>query len=119
MDEHEKRAAWRKIAAYLVLAAILSRSSFPVCSELQRQVVSVRVIGGPVTMLDLAVSDSSSLAQCPDGPIPDKPTVVDSLGAEIGELLVWVEGGRLSGLEFAWWSDEAPAGLPRIEDLRW
>ena len=35
-----------------------------------------------------------------------------------GEILVWVTDGRLSAIEYAWWSDAAPDGLPDLSELR-
>lgn len=38
--------------------------------------------------------------------------VRDADGAPVGEVLVWVGDGRLSGIEYAWYTDERPRALP-------
>jgi hypothetical protein len=39
-------------------------------------------------------------------------TVSDQDGTPVGELILWVEDGWLSGIEYAWYTDERPAALP-------
>lgn len=41
----------------------------------------------------------------------------EQAGEPIGELLVWVTGGTLSGLEYAWYTDEPPVELPSPDQL--
>jgi hypothetical protein len=62
--------------------------------------------------IDLQVSPTVRSADCPDGPIPIEANVYDEAGEYVGEFLVWVENGRLSALEYATISDEAPTELP-------
>jgi hypothetical protein len=95
-----------------VLNRVLYQSDFPGRDELAEQVSSVSVVGGPVTMLDLRVNRSTPPSVFADGPILVSVEVSDESGAPIGELLVWVNDGRLSALEFAWWTDEPPRQLP-------
>ncbi|MGX1772547.1 hypothetical protein ACWIGW_10565 [Nocardia brasiliensis] len=38
--------------------------------------------------------------------------VTDRVGAPIGEVILWVEHGRLSAIEYAWYTDERPRTLP-------
>ncbi|MFI6774285.1 hypothetical protein [Nocardia sp. NPDC050412] len=38
--------------------------------------------------------------------------VTDHNGAPIGEVILWVEHGRLSGIEYAWYTDVRPQTLP-------
>lgn len=68
-------------------------------------------------MLELAAPADLSTSTLPDGPAPSTVLVRDASGAETGELLVWVKDGRLSGLEFAWWTDEPPTRLPTREEV--
>lgn len=95
-----------------LLDCVLRQSDFPGCDELARQTSTVSVLGGPVTMLDLRVSQSTPASLFADGPIPVSIEVSDESGAPAGELLVWVDTGRLSALEFAWWTDDPPRRLP-------
>lgn len=46
---------------------------------------------------------------------PIHGTVIDDSGAPIGFLLLWVDAGRLSALEYAWLTDEPPRDLPPDE----
>lgn len=39
--------------------------------------------------------------------------VRDATGEQIGELLLWVEDVRLSAIEYVWFTDEPPSGLPK------
>lgn len=102
----------------LILEWMLDRSAFDGCEALKQQAVSVRVTGGPITMLDLEPDSSAPLSVVADGPIPSSVVVLDDSGHSIGELLVWVEAGALSALEYAWWSDDPPLCMPKRENLR-
>jgi hypothetical protein len=100
-----------------LLAFLLSRAEFPGRDELLQQVDGVDVAGGPVTMIDLVVSAGLPAASVADGPIPLSAVVTGADGNTVGEILVWVTGGHLSTLEFAWWSEQAPAKLPSADDV--
>jgi len=93
-----------------LLASVLRDAAFAGRDDLLSQVAAVRVTGGPVTMLELSVDGVPPSHSLPDGPAPLSAVVNN--GQPIGELLVWVKDGYLSGLEFAWWGDEPPQQLP-------
>ena len=38
--------------------------------------------------------------------------VLDDRGQLTGELLLWIEDGEPSTLEYAWYTEETPAALP-------
>ncbi|MFE7741706.1 hypothetical protein [Nocardia sp. NPDC057455] len=82
------------------------------------QVVATWGIGSP--SVDLAVRPGAVHASgSPDG-IFASGTVTDRNGSPIGEVILWVENGWLSGIEYAWFTDERPRALPepgRIELL--
>jgi hypothetical protein len=101
-----------------LLEKVLRQADFPGSGELLQQASSVSVIGGPITMLDLRPSDASAASAFADGPVPLSMLVSDSAGNLIGELLIWVEQGYLSGLEFAWWTDDAPDEVPTADHVR-
>jgi hypothetical protein len=101
-----------------LLGGVLRQADFPGSDELLRQVRSVSVVGGPVTMLALRVSEATPASAFADGPVPLSATVSDAAGAAIGELLLWVESGYLSTLEFAWWTDDPPDQLPGLDHVR-
>ncbi|HXO11821.1 MAG TPA: hypothetical protein VN871_05595 [Mycobacterium sp.] len=95
-----------------LLCHVLGEADFPGSDELLRQAPNVNVVGGPVTMLDLRVTGLTTASAFTDGPIPLSIMVLDSAGIAFGELLIWVNDGYLSSLEFAWWSDDPPNELP-------
>ncbi|MGW5457720.1 hypothetical protein [Streptomyces sp. NPDC003996] len=92
----------------------LLAAEFPGAAELRGQVAEARVAGhwgAASPSVDLAVPSRVRAAPVEDGP-PVVGTVRDGSGELVGELLVWVSGGRLSALEFTWYGDAAPAELP-------
>jgi hypothetical protein len=101
-----------------LLGDVLQQADFPGSEELAQQVSSVIVTGGPITMLKLRSAHTLRASAFPDGPIPMSMLVSNSAGDSVGELLVWVEHGFLSGLEFAWWTDDAPDELPSSDRVK-
>ncbi|MFF7945065.1 hypothetical protein ACFZC5_35795 [Nocardia gamkensis] len=82
------------------------------------QVVATWGVGSP--SVDLSVRPGAVRASgAPDG-IFAGGAVTDRDGSPIGEVILWVENGWLSGIEYAWYTDERPHALPepdRIELL--
>lgn len=103
-------------AARNVLHRVLADATFPGAEELRSQIAGLSVTDGPVTMLDLAVTGTRSPR--PDGPVPVRAIVVGPGQDSTGEVLVWVTGGYLSTLEYAWYTDEPPQHLPLPGDIR-
>ena len=101
-----------------LLGGVLRQADFPGQDELLRQVQSVDVVGGPVTMLDLRVGERTLASPCPDGPAPLSAMVIDPAGTSNGELLLWVEDGFLSALEYAWWTSDPPEHLPSVDHVQ-
>ncbi|MTD56094.1 hypothetical protein [Amycolatopsis pithecellobii] len=101
-----------------LLKSVLRQADFPGSDELLRQASSVNVVGGPITMLDLLVSNTLPASAFADGPVPLSVWVSNAAGRLVGELLVWVGYGYLTGLEFAWWTDDPPDRLPTLDHLR-
>lgn len=95
-----------------LLGDVFQQADFPGSEELARQAMSSSVVGGPITMLEIRSDRTLGAAAFADGPIPLSMEVSNSAGDLIGELLVWVENGYLSGLEFAWWTVDPPNELP-------
>lgn len=61
-------------------------------------------------------TESYCAADIPDGPFPAR-AFVSSSDVVRGELIVWITDGHVSGLEYAWTSDQPPARWPRPEEL--
>jgi hypothetical protein len=102
-----------------LVRAVLAAEEFPGQRELLTQVDGLRVVGGPVTMLDLAVDGDFPRSPVDRNPVRnDVAWVYDEEGTPIGMLLVWTEDGYLSGLEYGWVTDEPPTTLPTVEQVR-
>jgi hypothetical protein len=70
------------------------------------------------TTRSIYVPDSAAPAAVSDGPLPVSAVAYDAAEELCGELLLWVTDGYLSLLEYAWYTDEPPLGLPRPSRLR-
>jgi hypothetical protein len=100
-----------------ILERVLSES-FDGSAELFAQISQTRALGGIPTLLDLGVPDAGAVSPYPDGVVPVQMFVEGQDGDPAGEILVWVSGGRLSGLELAWFGDESPDVFPAPEELK-
>lgn len=85
---------------------------------LREQAMQAKAAGSDGPSIDLVVSDSAPRAPLADGPLPITADVVDAHEQYVGELLLWIEDGRLSALEFAWVTDEPPTTLPPLSSIR-
>ncbi|MCE7001205.1 hypothetical protein LZG04_41255 [Saccharothrix sp. S26] len=97
----------------LVVAKILSVAAGT--GPLVAQLPVARIVSGPITFLDLAVPDDAPRADLADGLLPITADVTDADGGYIGEILLWIEHGRLSALEYAWVTDDPPTEWPEPE----
>src|SRR5215471_17166134 len=108
-------------AELAVLRYIVS-APFPGAAELRRQLEAAKVVrnwepaGSP--SVDIVVPADSPPAALPDGPAPVAAQVIDADGEYLGELLVWITGGRLSALEYSWVTDEPPDRLPETDWIK-
>jgi hypothetical protein len=91
---------------------IAERCTPDIASAIASQIETASVIGGTAALLDLAVNPSARRIPVGDGPLPVR-TVTD-----VGEVLVWISDGRLSGIEYAWWSDASREGLQHPAEVR-
>ncbi|MEU2038790.1 hypothetical protein [Nocardia niwae] len=105
-----------------VVAKLLSSDAADASAYLAQvpfsQVVATWGVGSP--SIDLVVRPSAvRVSGSPDG-IFAGGAVTDRNGEPIGEIMLWVENGWLSAIEYAWYTDERPHALPepgRIELL--
>lgn len=104
-----------------VIAAILSEEILGM-SDLRAQLGSARVLrnwqpeGSP--SIDLATLPDTPRSPLRDSIVPVDATVVDENENYLGELILWLEDGRISSLEYAWVTDAMPCSLPAVESLR-
>ncbi|WP_228001764.1 hypothetical protein [Nocardia australiensis] len=83
------------------------------------QVVATWGVGSP--SVDLVVRPGATQAAGSADGIFANGAVTDRNGSPVGEVILWVENGWLSGIEYAWYTDERPRALPepaQIEVLR-
>ncbi|MDT0305457.1 hypothetical protein RM780_00560 [Streptomyces sp. DSM 44917] len=102
-----------------VLECILG-ADFPGSAELRSQVGEAEVVslwGDGSVSVDLRVPEDTAKADLVSGVAPVEATVVDDTGELVGEILVWVDRGRLAGLEYAWYGADAPTSLPPAENI--
>ncbi|WP_433081598.1 hypothetical protein ACQP1P_46540 [Dactylosporangium sp. CA-052675] len=67
--------------------------------------------------VDLRVAEGSRQSRRRNGCIPVDAAVHGDRGEYIGEILVWLDEGTLSALEYAWVTDEMPTMLPQIDRI--
>ncbi len=101
-----------------IISRVLHAARMPGADQLLAQLPFVQVRAGVTTFLDLEVPHTGSRASCADGPLPVRAFVTEECGETVGEILIWVEQGYLSGLELAWFTDEPPAGWPTPEQVQ-
>ncbi|MGZ9930418.1 hypothetical protein ACXNSR_11050 [Streptomyces sp. NC-S4] len=100
-----------------MLDLILDRE-FPGAAELRAQIDFVRVVaqwgvGSP--SVDLEVLEGTPRSPGVTGVLPVDATVKDEDGSLFGEIIVWATEGHLSAIEYVWYGDEPPTGLPAPE----
>lgn len=105
------------MAESAILSRALDLADFQGRSELQDQVMHAAVTGGSRFVFDLAVLAEVAPSSAGPGPIPTRVLVLGDQGDPLGEVIVWVADGYLSGLEYAWFTDDPPSGLPNPDQL--
>lgn len=71
----------------------------------------LRAVSGPITMLKLHMAAGASKLSIADGAMTGF-YVVDDRGHAIGELVLWIEDGLPTTLEYAWYTEQPPKALP-------
>ncbi|MFJ2407468.1 hypothetical protein ACIOUE_39975 [Streptomyces xanthochromogenes] len=106
-----------------VLQKILS-TEFPGSVALLAQIDACEVVSQwdeQSVSVDIVPTASASPARdAANGPVPVTATVQGLPGDELpleGEILIWVAGGYISGIEYAWYGDEMPTKLPEPQRI--
>jgi hypothetical protein len=85
-------------------------------TQLRDQVPVARYAGsrasGSAPSFDIAVPASAPRSTFPGKLAPITAHVFDSSEEYTGEFILWLTHGYLSGVEYAWVTDEAPDDLP-------
>lgn len=114
MDDHAQLSQVQQI-----VTCVLSEAPFPGQSALLAQVPFLQIDGGPITFLRLTVDRSrASRADFDHGHTPGFAGVLGKDGTPVGTVMVWVNDGYISALEYAWVNDDPPAVLPEVEQIR-
>jgi hypothetical protein len=90
-----------------VIRAIVTAAEIRGGDALLEDLDGARVSNSTPWILDVETSNTVAGADLPDGPFPAR-AFVPSNEAYQGEVIVWVTKGHVSGLEYAWISDEPP-----------
>ena len=109
---------WRPIS-YEEAAAIRSilsqadiRRSGPLIADLDGALVA----NATTWILDVKVSNNGEGADLPNGSFPAQAFVPNSTEYR-GEAIIWITDGHVSGLEYAWVSDNPPTRWPRADEM--
>lgn len=102
------------------LEALLS-VDFPGVAELRAQIPLARVAGsrasGTAPSFDITVSESAPRSALLQKMAPITAVTYDADQEYTGEFILWLADGYLSGLEYAWITDEAPEDLPEPSSI--
>ncbi|MGW5877206.1 hypothetical protein ACWFMI_11740 [Nocardiopsis terrae] len=103
-----------------VLEEILSRD-IPGFEELRQQVQNARVSGNwgsDLPSIDIEVPETTPRSSVRNIIAPVDVSVLGERGEYLGEILVWLDDGRISAVEYAWVSDSPPRELPEVRQLK-
>lgn len=102
-----------------IIKAILNQE-FPGAAELRTQIDHVKVVAQwaeDSPSVDLKVEAGTATPSGISGVVPVDADVSDDTGTPIGEILLWVTNGFLSGIEYAWYGNEPPTILPEEKNI--
>lgn len=100
-----------------LLIAVLSRWDTAQAHQLLVQVEGASVRHDGPLSLDIEINKSITPAEFESGVVPVRAFVEDA-GSTVGEIIVWIADGCLSGLEFPWYTDIQPVDFPDQSQLR-
>jgi len=109
---------WRSISLeeVAVIKAIVGSSTPPDCDDLLSDIDSAVVAHEAPWVLDVQTARTTKPSRLPNGPFPVR-AYVPSRADYRGEVIVWLTDGRISGLEYAWITDQAPTRWPDPREL--
>src|SRR4051812_7268705 len=109
---------WRPISSEesAVIRSILSRADISGSGPLLGDLDGALVADETPWILDVKVSNAGEGADLPNGPFPAQAFVPNSAEYQ-GELIIWITDGHVSGLEYAWVSDDPPSRWPQADEM--
>jgi hypothetical protein len=112
------QTSWRAISSEeaAVIRSILSRADIRGSGPLIADLDGALVANETTWILDVKVSNKDQGADLPNGPFPAQALVPNSAEYQ-GEVIIWITDGHLSGLEYAWVSDDPPTTWPRADEM--
>lgn len=110
--------AWRHMSLEesRVIQAIVSAAGIRNGDTLIEDLNGALVANSTPWILDVKVTDTGEGSDLPDGPFPAR-AFVPSAAAYQGEIIIWVTKRHLSGLEYAWTSEEPPTRWPLPNEM--
>jgi hypothetical protein len=116
----EQKGNWRSVSPEeaAVVNAIISGSGLPGARTFIDDLVGAVAMASSKTdwILDIKTPNADPGVDLSNGPFPGRAFVSSNEGYR-GEIIVWVDDGHLSGLEYALITDEPPARWPRPDEI--
>ena len=109
---------WRPMATEEsdVIRAILAAAGIRRGDALADDLEGALVCNSTTWILDVKPKSPAGGSDLPDGPFPAR-AFVPSNAAYQGEIIIWLTDGHISGLEYAWTSDQPPLRWPRPDEM--
>jgi hypothetical protein len=113
-----EQSAWRPMSQEEagVIQAVVSAAGIRRSDALIEDLNDAFVSNSTPWILDVKVADTDEGSGLPDGPFPAR-AFVPSNAAYQGEIIIWLTNGHVSGLEYAWISEEPPTRWPRPNEM--
>jgi hypothetical protein len=110
--------SWRTILSdeAAVIRSILTRADALDVEPLIADLDGALVANETMWILDVKVSNDGVGVDLLDGPFPARAFVPSSAEYR-GEVIIWITDGHISGLEYAWVSDDPPTRWPREDEM--
>ncbi|WP_454789956.1 hypothetical protein [Mycolicibacterium lutetiense] len=110
---------WRAIspAEAAVVVAILSGSNVAEATTMAVNINCAQVSVETGWILDIINRHNDISIDIPDGPFPGRAFVPNSVDYR-GEVILWMKDGKISGLEYAWITDEPPTRWPHPDEMQ-
>jgi hypothetical protein len=109
---------WRTIAPEVtaIITSIITESGQFGVDQLLAGLSEALVSSQTAWILDIETPASLAATNFADGPFPSR-AVVPSRAEYQGEVIIWISGGRVSGIEYVWVTDTVPTRWPRPDEM--